>query len=229
MSGKKTGGTILNSNTFVADLVDEMHALFAKLEARAILESESEGRVEVVTLLKLALASELEASSIAAYWLPTTPEIDAKTVFAEQCSDEMRHYNLILKRLEDMGEDMSDFDPGAQGPSPLYQYLRGLRSTAERMAAGPFVCEAVAEVRNEQFIELCHSVGDEKTAKLYEKIIQPEEVRHHRRSREFLEMHATTPDVQARVAAAARTSLAIADELKSLAEKTTGVQNIPVS
>lgn len=219
----------MDSNTFVAGLVDEMNELFSKLDARETLESESDGQVEVVTLLKLALVSELEASNIAAYWLPTTPEIDAKTIFAEQCSDEMRHYNLIMKRLEDLGEDMSDFDPNAGGPSPLHQYLRGLRSTVERMAAGPFVCEAVAEVRNEQFIELCHAVGDERTARLYEKIIQPEEVRHHRRGREFLEKHATTAEVQTLAAAAARTSLAIADELKSLAEKTTGVQNMPVS
>ena len=219
----------MDSITFVSGLVDEMDQLFSKLEPRETLEAESDGQVEVVTLLKLALASELEASNIAAYWLPTTTEIDAKTVFAEQCSDEMRHYNLIMKRLEDLGEDMSGFDPNAQGPSPLYQYLRGLRSTPERISAGPFACEAVAEVRNAQFIEFCHSVGDTKTARLYEKIIQPEEVRHHRRGREILEKYATTEPVQSLVGAAMRTSLAIADELKSIAEKTTGVHNVPVS
>lgn len=219
----------MNSKTFVAGLVEEMRGLFSQLAEHETLESESGGQVEVVTLLKLALTSELEASNIAAYWLPTTPEIDAKSVLAEQCADEMRHYNMIVRRLEELGEDMTGFAPGAQGPSPLHQYLRGLRSTVERIAAGPFACEAVAEVRNAQFIDFCHSVGDAATARLYEDVIQPEEVHHHRRGREILERYATTPEIQARAAAAMRSSLAIADELKTLAEKTTGVHNVPVS
>lgn len=219
----------MDSKTFVAELVDEMQDLFNQLEDGETLEAESDGQVEVTTLLKLALVSELEASNIAAFWLPTTVEIDAKTVFAEQCADEMRHYNLILKRLEELGEDMSGFDPSLQGPSPLYQYLHGLRSMHERMSAGPFACEAVAEVRNAQFIEFCHSVGDEKTARLYEKVIHPEEIHHHRRGRKILEKYATTPRIQAEIASAMRSTLAIADELQTLAEKTTGISNVPVS
>lgn len=219
----------MDSKTFVAGLVDEMQALFSQLGERGALEAESEGNVEIITLLKLALISELEASEIAAYWLPTTPEIDAKSVLAEQVADEMRHYNLILGRLEELGEDMSGFDPHAGGHGPLYHYLRGLRSTIERIAAGPFACEAVAEVRNAQFIQLCHSHGDTETARLYEEIIQPEEIHHHRRGREVLEHYATSPESQELAAAATRSSLAIADELKNLAEKTTGLHTIPVS
>ncbi len=219
----------MDSKTFVADLVAEMKTLFAQLGEHGALEAESGGQVEVVILLKLALISELEASEIAAQWLPTTPEIDAKTVLAEQCSDEMRHYNLIWKRLEELGEDMTSFDPLAEGRSPLYHYLSGLRTTLERIAAGPFACEAVAEVRNAQFIDFCRSVGDHRTAELYEEIIQPEEIHHHERGREILEKYATTEASQAMVTAATRSTLAIADELQSLAEKTSGLQNIPVS
>lgn len=219
----------MDGKPFVAGLVAEMQALFAQLGERETLESESDGKVEVASLLKLALTSELEAAEIAAHWLPTTAEVDAKTVFAEQCSDEMRHYNLILARLGELGEDMRGFDPLAGGYSPLYHYLRELRTMPERMAAGPFTCEAVAEVRNAQFIAFCHAVGDGETAKLYETVIQPEEVHHHRLGREILERYATTPEVQAQVATAVRSALAIADELRSLAEKTTGLANVPVS
>ena len=219
----------MDSKTFVAGLLEEMRELFSQLEAQATLEAETDGKPEVVSLLKLALTSELEASEIAAYWLPTTPEVDAKTVLAEQCSDEMRHYNLIYKRLEDLGEDMSGFDPLADGYSPLHRYLRSLRTTLERIAAGPFACEAVAEIRNAQFIEFCHSVGDTTTAKLYEDSIHPEEIHHHHRGREILEKYATTPETQALVASAVRSSLAIADELQSLSEKTTGLHSLPVS
>lgn len=219
----------MDSKTFVQGLVDEMHELFGRLGEREILEAEAQGQVEVVTLLKLALQSELEASEIAAHWLPTTAEIDAKTVLAQQCADEMRHYNLITRRLEELGEDLAGFDPFAGGHSPLYHYLKGLRGTLERIAAGPFACEAVAEVRNAQFIAFCHSVGDTKTAELYEQIIQPEEVLHHHHGREILERHAITPEIQAQVASAVRSTLAIADELQNLSEKTTGLHNLPVS
>lgn len=219
----------MDPREFVAGLVNEMQTLFDRLGEHETLESESEGRVEVRELLKLALASEFEASEIAAFWLPTTPEIEARTLLAEQCADEMRHYNLISERLRELGEDPDAFDPRAEGFSPLYHYLRTLRTTEERISAGPFACEAVAEVRNSQFIAFCHSVGDEETAQLYENVIQPEEVHHHRWGREYLEKTATTPEIQERVAAAMRSSLAIADELRSLAEKTSGLPGLPVS
>jgi hypothetical protein len=73
-------------------------------------------------------------------------------------------------------------------------------------------------------------VGDDETADLYEDVIQPEEVHHHEEGRRFLERHATTPEAQEAVAAAVRTTLAIADELKTLAEKSSGLDTpIPVS
>lgn len=219
----------LDAQSFVAGLVAEMQQLFAQLDAGATLTAENGTALEVVPLLKMALKSELEAAEIAAYWLPTTQEIDAKTVLSEQCADELRHYNLITARLAELGCDLSDFDPREGGQSPLYRYLRGLRSTIERIAAGPFACEAVAEVRNRQFIALCRAAGDLQTARLYEEIIHPEEIHHHQRGREILEKYATTAEAQALCAAATRSSLAIADELQSLTERSTGLHAMPFS
>jgi 1,2-phenylacetyl-CoA epoxidase catalytic subunit len=219
----------LDSKQFVAGLIEEMHELFGQLGEQETLEAESGGQMEVVTLLKLALASELEASELAAHWLPTTPELDAKMALAHQVGDEMRHYHLISLRLAELGEDLSDFDALADGYSPLYQYQRGLTTTVERIAAGPFASEAVAEVRNQQFIDFCERVGDSETAKLYRDIIQPEEVHHHHLGRDVLEKYATTPELQERAAAAVRNTLAIADELRTLSEKTTGLHALPVS
>ena len=73
------------------------------------------------------------------------------------------------------------------------------------------------------------SVGDEGTARLYREVIQPEEVHHHHLGRRILEKYATTPELQELVAQATRNTLAIADELRTLAEKTTGVMALPVS
>ena len=219
----------MNSKEFVAGLMEEMHQLFARLGETETLESESEGQVDVVTLLRLALKSELEASELAGLWLPTTPEMDAKMCLAQQCGDEMKHYGMISQRLTELGEDLSGFDPLSDGHSPLYQYLRGLRTTVERIAAGPFTSEAIATIRNAQFVNFCRSVGDEGTARLYDEVIQPEEVKHHELARAILEKLCTTAELQEAAAAAARNTLAIADELRTLAEKSTGMHPIPVS
>jgi 1,2-phenylacetyl-CoA epoxidase catalytic subunit len=219
----------VNSKEFVAQLVEEMDRLFARLGETETLESESDGEVDVVTLLRLALKSELEASELAGFWMPTTPEVDAKMALALQCGDEMKHYGMISQRLAELGEDLTDFDPLAEGHSPLYQYLRGLRTTVERIAAGPFASEAIAQVRNAQFVKFCRSVGDEDTARLYDSTIQPEEAHHHHLGREILEKYATTPELQELAASAVRNTLAIADELRNLAAKTAGIHNIPVS
>jgi hypothetical protein len=141
----------------------------------------------------------------------------------------MKHYDLILKRLGELGEDMSGYDPAQEGYSPLYHYLRGLRTTVERVAAGPFAREAIAEVRNAQFIEFCRTVGDTETAKLYLEIIHPEEIHHHEMGSQLLGKYALTDELQELAASATRSSLAIADELRTLTEKATGMRSIPVS
>ncbi len=219
----------MDAKDFVQGLVDEMEALFARLGEEEILEAESDGRKDVATLLGMALQSELEAAELAGSWMPQTTELDGKMLFALQCGDEMRHYRMIEDRLRELGQDPAPFELAPEGYSPLYHYLRGLRTTIERAAAGPFTCEAIARVRNRQFIAFCRSVGDEETARLYEEVIQPEEVHHHEEGRHFLERHATTPEAQEAAAAAVRTTLAVADELKTLAEKSTGVDALPVS
>ena len=219
----------MTSHEFVASLVAEMEAVFARLGAREALEAESQGRVEIVTLLKAALRSEVEAAELGGHCLPTTPELDAKSAFAQQCGDEMKHYRLIVARLAELGQDVSNDDPLAEGYSPLYLYVKGLKTTVERIAAGPFAREAIAKVRNEQFIELCEQMGDTGTARLYRDLIQPEEVHHHELGRKVLERLCTTPELQRLAAEAARNTLAIADELSTLTERSTGMRSIPAS
>ena len=114
-------------------------------------------------------------------------------------------------------------------PNPNSLSVGPTRTTVERIAAGPFANEAIAQIRNTQFVNFCRSVGDEGTAHLYAEVIQPEEAHHHLLGREYLENHLTTPELQELAAAAVRNTLAIADELRNLAAKTTGVHNIPVS
>ena len=220
----------MTSKEFVARLVEEMDQLFARLGETETLEAESEGNVDVVTLLRLALKSELEASELAGFWLPTTPEVDAKMALALQCGDEMKHYGMISQRLAELGEDLTDFDPLAEGHSPLYQYLRGLRTTIERIAAGPFASEAIAKVRNAQFVTLLPLDRRPRDgAASTTRRSSPRSSTTTTSAASILEKYAITPELQELAASAVRNTLAIADELSNLAAKTTGIHNIPVS
>lgn len=211
---------------FVLALEQEMQRLFAQLGERETLESEGHGNLSIPNLLELALVSELEAAELAARWLPSTPEIEAKLLFGRQCGDEMKHYALIRHRLEEL-----DHPPSTDAPrfGPLYPYLLELPTTAERIAGGPFAREAIAQVRNAQFIALCEAEGDTRTAALYREIIQPDEAHHQRLAREVLAKILQTPEDQERAARACRTTLAIADELSLLAERSKGIRPLPVS
>mgnify|MGYP001619198271 FL=1 len=219
----------MRSHDFVRALVAEMEAVFAHLAEGQTLEAESHGQVAVVPLLKAALKSELEAAELGGLALPVTPEIDAKSAFAQQCADEMKHYRLIAARLAELGASVEGIDSLAEGYSPLYHYVKGLRTTVERIAAGPFAREAIAEVRNAQFIAFCERAGDHETARLYRDVIQPEEVEHHRLGRAVLERLCVDPETQRLAAEATRSTLAIADELSTLAARATGFGPIPVS
>src|SRR5215510_4130782 len=49
-------------------------------------------QAEVIRRLKVALKNELEAAELAAFWIPSTPEVDVKLALARQAGDEARHY-----------------------------------------------------------------------------------------------------------------------------------------
>ncbi|MEM9409184.1 MAG: ferritin-like domain-containing protein, partial [Acidobacteriota bacterium] len=126
--------TRTDPKAFVDGLVDEMKQLFDRLEEGETLEAESGGDVAMVTLLKLALESELEAAELAGSWIASTPEPDVKSMFARQAADEMKHYEMIRDRLLELGESEESLSPSPTR-SALYQYLQTLRTTPERIAA----------------------------------------------------------------------------------------------
>ena len=75
------------------------------------------------------------------------------------------------------------------------------------MAAGQFTREALAVVRNAEFVRFCRAKGDEPTALLYEETIQPDERHHHELGRSLLLKLATTDEAQ-RAARAASAKVA---------------------
>jgi hypothetical protein len=145
-----------------------------------------------------------------------TPEIGIRMSFARQVGDEAGHFWLVAGRLVDLGLDATAITRPRE--NPMFDYLRGLSSSVERIAAGLYTLEAMAIGVNENFIALCDREGDAETARIYREHIQPDERTHQEMGRRLLEEHATTPALEraARetvgklldIAAAARTATA---------------------
>ena len=147
------------TEAFLAELDQENTRALSRIGAAAAREPAED--TTVARLLVVALKNEIEATECAAGWIATTREVDVKLSFARQAGDEAKHFGLIEKRLAELGVDTSRFDPAPR--SPLLQYLASLETTVERVAAGQFTREALALVRNDEFIRFCKSRGDEKT------------------------------------------------------------------
>ena len=217
----------MTAEEFVAQLDGENQRRLKGLAPDDTLKPEVHGDLTVLNLLKVALKNEIEATEIAARWLVTTDEVDVKLALARQVGDEAKHYRMIADRLRALGFDARSFDPLAKGYGPLFNYLDTLQSTVERVAAGQFTREAIAVVKNRQFIEFCEHAGDRETAAMYRDVIEPDERYHHELGRMLLLRFATTPETQAAAAAAARKTLELADELQRKALAGAGIHHAP--
>jgi uncharacterized ferritin-like protein (DUF455 family) len=217
----------MEPGAFIKELDEENNKLLGRLEPAETLTAESGGSLDVAHLLKIALKNEMEATELAARWIESTPEVDVKLGFARQVGDESKHYRMIEDRLKAMGVDLSGFNPVGQGYGELFQYLTMLTDTVERLAAGQFTREAIALVKNRQFIELCEAKSDHATAKLYREVIQPDEKYHHELGRRLLQKYAVTDAQQERARRASRKTLELAEELSGLALRKAGIHHAP--
>ena len=201
--------------SFVLQLEEYVHERLSSLDLLKEPEIGAVDRSEVVRRLKIALKNELEASEIAAVWIPTTPEVEVKLALARQAGDEAKHYKLIEEHLTKMGTDLSGFDPSVGGYGPMFQLLAGLKTTVERIGAAQFTRESLALKKNEQFIEFCEAAGDHATAQLYRENIQPDEQWHVRLGRMVLEKYANTPELQSQAHRAVEAVLDLAVKVQT--------------
>jgi 1,2-phenylacetyl-CoA epoxidase catalytic subunit len=213
----------LSAEAFVSELDSLTGTALARIAAAASRDPGADVTVE--RLLFLALKNELEATECAASFIPITPEIDVKLALARQAGDEAKHFKLIEKRLGELGADATKFEAGAR--SPLLVYLLSLPSTVERVAAAQFTREALAIVRNAEFVRFCESQGDAQTAALYRDIIQPDEAHHHALGRSLLMRLATTDGAQEDARRASLRTLELAEELQEIARLKLGVSRAP--
>jgi uncharacterized ferritin-like protein (DUF455 family) len=212
---------------FVKELEDYVSEKLSSLDLIKETVIRDAGRAEIVRRLKMALKNELEASELAAVWMPTTPEIDVKLALARQAGDEAKHYRLIEKRLENMGIDLGGFNPLADGYGPMFQLLSAFKSTVERIGAAQFTREALALKKNQQFIEFCDAAGDHETADLYREQIQPDEEWHVGLGLKVLQKYATTPELQAQARKAVEAVLDLAVKIQNKQLREMNVSHAP--
>ncbi len=216
----------MDPKAFVAQLKAENEKLLAKLDSAPPLRLLSGAAATLAALLKMALKNEVEAAEIAAEWVPTTPELEAKLAFARHAGDEARHYQLLAEKVRALGVSLEAFDPLAP-PSPVLAYLRTLGTTVERIAAALVAREAMGERRNAQFVKFLEVLGQNEIAQLYREVINPDEERHHQAGCAVLAALALTPQAQEAARRAAARLLEIGDQVRAAAMEKTGAPVVP--
>lgn len=225
--GLVNGGSLSPMPGFVEEMNTALWQVLAVRDVVLARLGESVKNADMAVLLQGALRNEMEASEIAARWMPSTPEIDAKIAFAQQAGDEAKHYGLISRRLDELGVSLSGFSPFGDGHTKLFRYLEGLETTVERVAAAQFTREAIGYKYNELFIAFCEACGDTATAEMYRTGIQPDEMRHHEWGKRLLAALATEPAQRAAANEAMLTVLNLAEEGRSLAAGRLLVEALP--
>ena len=216
----------MGGEAFVKEMDATLRQILSTRDAALSRLSESADKADMLMLLRGGLRNELEATEIAARWVPSTPELEVKLAFAQQAGDEARHFQLISDRLKELGDDPSKHAPtGEYGP--LFQYLETLTTTVERIAAAQFTREAIGYKANQLFIAFCEHIGDNDTAALYRDRIQSDEMRHHEWGKSLLARYATEEGDQELARKAILRTLELAEELRSLAAGKLLVETLP--
>lgn len=215
----------MNGAEFVAKLKTESESILAKIDEPPL--SSGVPKSELVgVLIKMALKNEIEATEIAAEWVSTTPELNAKLALARHAGDEARHYQLIEEKARALGVALEGFRP-LDPPSPVLNYLRTLATTPERIAAALVAREAMGGRRNAQFLTFLDHAGLGELAALYRDVINPDEERHHLSGCALLTELATTPETQQAARRAALGLLETGDRVRTNALQSTGAPVVP--
>ena len=154
--------------------------------------------------MRQGVYNELRSVELIAAWLPTVKEREIRGLLPRQLDDEQRHYQLLRRRLVDLGEDPDSYEPLPEWVA-LFDWLVAARDrpTIEKLAMFQFAGETQSCEGFETLISLAREV-DPETAHLYQREILPDEYRHAAIGRQALMLLADTPERQRQAEAACR-------------------------
>jgi hypothetical protein len=188
---------VTEAREFVRELAAENAAFWRERDVRLDSAAPPAVRLEQIRYrMRQGVYNELRSVELLAAWIPCTGEREIRELLAGQLDDEHRHWQLLRRRLLDLGED-----PDAYRPLPeweqLFDWLVACRTrpTLERLAMFQFAGETQSCEGFETLIRLARDV-DPETAEVYASTILPDEYRHAAIGRRALTLLADTRDAQ---------------------------------
>lgn len=190
---------------FVKELARENRAFWASRDVRLDPGAPPDAlRSQIRYRMRQGVYNELRAAELIAAWIPYVKEREIRELLPRQLDDEQRHYQLLRKRLLDLGEDPDAYEPLPEW-AEVFDWLVACRSrpTLERLAMFQFAGETQSCEGFETLIRLAEPL-DPETAHLYRTQILPDEYRHAAIGRQALLLLADTPERQRQAREACR-------------------------
>ena len=194
-----------DARAFVRTLADENAAFWAGRDARLDASASPATRLEQIRYrMRQGVYNELRSVELIAAWIPHVPERELRELLPGQLDDEQRHYQLLRRRLIEIGEEPDGYRPLPEWEA-LFDWLVAcrMRPTLEKLAMFQFAGETQSCEGFETLIAVAGDV-DPATADLYRTQILPDERRHAAIGRRALTLLCDTADAQARARAACR-------------------------
>ena len=190
---------------FVRELARENKAFWAGRDVRLDPQAPPETLLSQIRYrMRQGVYNELRSVELTAAWIPWVPEREIRDLLPRQLEDEQRHYQLLRRRLKELGEDSDAYEALPEWQA-LFDWLVACRHrpTVEKLAMFQFAGETQSCEGFETLIRLARDL-DPETAELYRTQILPDEYRHAAIGRQALLLLADTPERQAQAREACR-------------------------
>lgn len=195
----------MSAEAFVDRLAEENARFWADRDVRQDLSAPpAVRRAQLLARMRQGIYNELRAAELIAAWIPWVRERELRSLLPRQLDDEQRHYQLLRRRVKELGEDPDAFEPLPEWRD-LFDWLVAARSrpTLEKLAMFQFAGETQSCEGFETLIRLAADI-DSETAELYRTAILPDERVHAAIGRKALLLLADTPYAERRARAACR-------------------------
>jgi demethoxyubiquinone hydroxylase (CLK1/Coq7/Cat5 family) len=195
----------MTTEVFVDQLAEENAKFWTNRDVRQDLSAPPAARrAQLLARMRQGVYNELRAAELIAAWIPWVRERELRSLLPRQLDDEQRHYQLLRRRLKELGDDPEAFEPLPEWRD-LFDWLVAARSrpTLEKFAMFQFAGETQSCDGFETLIRLAADV-DPATAELYRTAILPDERVHAALGRKALLLLADTRDGERRAREACR-------------------------
>ncbi|WP_254546378.1 rubrerythrin family protein [Halomarina pelagica] len=153
----------MDADEFTATVREECERELDRLGSEKALVAATAARLDREHVLASAARAELRAVETFESWAASESAEAARAAFVDAAEREREHADRVVALLDEDVEPDPDADP-------LHEYLRGLDSTAERVAAGMVGRPMVTDRTLLQTINFFVNESDERTADRFREL-----------------------------------------------------------